>query len=104
MYAVMKAGGKQYRVEEGNLVKIEKLDLEEGSTVDFSEILMVEKDGNIVWGTPFISGAKVSAVVEEQGRNKKIRIIKFRRRKHYDRQYGHRQYFTRVKVTGIHLA
>jgi len=104
MYAVIKTGGKQYRVEEGNFLKIEKLELEEGSTVDFSEVLLVEKEGETFFGKPFVKGAKVSAIVEEQGRHKKIKIIKFRRRKHYDRQYGHRQYYTRVKITGINMA
>ncbi len=103
MYAVIKTGGKQYRVKEGLILKIEKLDLEEGSSVDFSEVLMVEKEGESHCGKPFVKGAKVSAIVEEQGRHKKIKIIKFRRRKHYDRQYGHRQYFTSVKITGISI-
>jgi large subunit ribosomal protein L21 len=104
MYAVIKTGGKQYRVEEGNVLKIEKLELDEGTSVDFSEVLMVQKDGEIHCGKPFIKGAKVSAIVEEQGRHKKIKIIKFRRRKHYDRQYGHRQYFTAVRITAINMA
>lgn len=104
MYAVIKTGGKQYRVEEGNFLKVEKLELEEGSTVDFSDVLLVEKEGEVFIGKPFVNGAKVSAVVEEQGRHKKIKIIKFRRRKHYDRQYGHRQYYTRIKITNISMA
>lgn len=104
MYAVIKTGGKQYRVQEGTVVKVEKLDVEEGSTIDFSDVLFIEKDGQIHCGAPLLAGAKVSAVVQEQGRHKKIKIIKFRRRKHYDRQYGHRQYYTSVKITGIHVA
>lgn len=101
MYAVIKTGGKQYRVEEGDLLKIEKIELATGENVDFDEVLMVADGDNITVGQPLVSGAKVTAEVVEQGRHDKIRIVKFRRRKHYRKQQGHRQWFTAVKITSI---
>ncbi|MDF1780951.1 MAG: 50S ribosomal protein L21 [Alcanivoracaceae bacterium] len=101
MYAVIKTGGKQYRVEEGDTLKIEKLEVGTGESVDFDEVLLVADGDNITVGQPLVSGAKVTAEVVEQGRHDKIRIIKFRRRKHYRKQQGHRQWFTAVKITGI---
>lgn len=100
MYAVIKTGGKQYKVREGDSLNIEKLPLDEGSTVDF-DALMVGNDESVTVGKPIVEGAKVSATVEGHGRGKKIRIIKFRRRKHHMKQMGHRQHFTQVKITGI---
>ncbi|MCH8544769.1 MAG: 50S ribosomal protein L21 [Alcanivorax sp.] len=101
MYAVIKTGGKQYRVEEGDLLRIEKLEVGTGETLEFDEVLLVADGDNIKVGQPLIEGAKVTAEVVEQGRHKKIRIVKFRRRKHYRKQQGHRQWFTEVKITGI---
>jgi large subunit ribosomal protein L21 len=101
MYAVIKTGGKQYRVEEGTYLKIEKLEPGTDGNVQFDEVLMVESDGNVKVGAPFIEGAKVTATVLSQGRHKKVRIIKFRRRKHHMKQMGHRQYYTEVQITGI---
>ncbi|MBZ2190510.1 50S ribosomal protein L21 [Alcanivorax sp. JB21] len=101
MYAVIKTGGKQYRVEEGDLLRIEKLEVGTGETLEFDEVLLVADGDNITVGQPLIEGAKVTAEVVEQGRHKKIRIVKFRRRKHYRKQQGHRQWFTEVKITGI---
>jgi large subunit ribosomal protein L21 len=101
MYAVIKTGGKQYRVEQGDVLRIEKLEVGTGENVDFDEVLLVADGDNINVGQPLISGAKVTAEVVSQGRHDKIRIIKFRRRKHYRRQAGHRQWFTEVKITGI---
>lgn len=101
MYAVIKTGGKQYRVEEGDLLRIEKLEVGTGETLEFDEVLLVADGDNITVGQPLIAGAKVTAEVVEQGRHKKIRIVKFRRRKHYRKQQGHRQWFTEVKITGI---
>ena len=101
MYAVIKTGGKQYRVEEGDTLKIGKLEVGTGESVDFDEVLLVADGDNITVGQPLVSGAKVTAEVVEQGRHDKIRIIKFRRRKHYRKQQGHRQWFTAVKITGI---
>ncbi|PKM22558.1 MAG: 50S ribosomal protein L21 [Gammaproteobacteria bacterium HGW-Gammaproteobacteria-14] len=101
MYAVIKTGGKQYRVEQGDVLRIEKLEVGTGETVDFNDVLMVADGDNINVGQPLIAGAKVTAEVLSQGRHDKIRIMKFRRRKHYRRQAGHRQWFTEVKITGI---
>jgi large subunit ribosomal protein L21 len=101
MYAVIKTGGKQYRVEEGTYLKIEKLELGQGDSIEFDEVLMVEADGEVKVGVPFIVGAKVTATVLSQGRHKKVKIIKFRRRKHHMKQMGHRQYYTEVQITGI---
>ena len=101
MYAVIKTGGKQYRVTEGDVLTIEKLEQEAGSTVDFDQVLMVHDGESIKIGTPFVEGSKVSATIEEQTRDKKVKILKFRRRKHHMKQMGHRQYITKVKITGI---
>jgi|TARA_R110002073_G_scaffold336542_1_gene534921 large subunit ribosomal protein L21 len=101
MYAVIKTGGKQYRVEEGDVLKIEKLETATGESVSFDEVLMIADGENITVGQPRVSGATVTAEVLEQGRHDKIRIIKFRRRKHYRKQQGHRQWFTAVRITGI---
>ncbi len=101
MYAVIKTGGKQYRVAEGDVIEIEKLDLEEGATVDFEEILMVGEGEDVKIGTPFLEGGKVTGTIQEQKRGKKIEIIKFKRRKHHQKRTGHRQYLTKVEITGI---
>lgn len=101
MYAVIKTGGKQYRVKEGDILKLEQLTAEVGTSIDFSEVLMVSDGENVTCGTPFISNAVVSAEILEHGRHKKIKIIKFRRRKHHMKQMGHRQNYTQVKITAI---
>ena len=101
MYAVIQTGGKQYRVEEGTYLKIEKLELGTGDSIEFDKVLMIESDGNVQVGLPFIEGGKVTATVLSQGRHKKVRIIKFRRRKHHMKQMGHRQYYTEIQITGI---
>ena len=101
MYAVIQTGGKQYRVEEGATLKIEKLDVQSGDSVEFDKVLMVQSDSDIKVGKPFLEGSKVTATVTSQGRHKKIKIIKFKRRKHHMKQMGHRQYFTEVQITGI---
>ena len=101
MYAVIKTGGKQYRVEEGDTLKIEKLEVGTGESVDFDQVLLVADGDKVTVGQPLVDGAKVTAEVVEQGRHDKIRIIKFRRRKHHRKQQGHRQWFTAVKITGI---
>ncbi len=100
-YAVIKTGGKQYRVAQGDIVKVEKIVANEGDSVELGEVLMVVDGDNITVGTPFIEGAKVTAKVCTHGRGDKIKIIKFRRRKHYRRQAGHRQHFTQLEVTDI---
>lgn len=101
LYAVIISGGKQHRVVEGETLKLEKLPLEVGSTVEFNEVLMIGNGDDIKIGAPHVSGAKVSASVISQGRHKKIRIVKFRRRKHHQKETGHRQYFTEVKIESI---
>ncbi|MEM7084068.1 MAG: 50S ribosomal protein L21 [Pseudomonadota bacterium] len=101
MYAVIKTGGKQYRVQEGATLKVEKLDAEAGATVEFDEVLLIGEGASVTLGTPTIDGGKVTATVEEQGRGKKVDVIKFKRRQGYKRQKGHRQAFTKVKITSI---
>jgi len=101
MYAVIKTGGKQYKVTEGQTLKVEKLPVEEGGSVDLNEVLMVADGDDVKVGAPFIDGGKVSATVKAQGRGKKIEIVKFRRRKHYRKQQGHRQSFTEIQIDKI---
>lgn len=101
MYAVIKTGGKQYRVEQGDLLKVEKIEVAPGETLSFDEVLLVADGDNVKVGQPLLDGAKVTAEVVSQGRHDKIKIVKFRRRKHYRKQQGHRQWFTEVKITAI---
>lgn len=101
MYAVIKSGGKQHRVVEGETLKVELLDAEPGQTLTIEDVLMVVKGTEIKIGTPVVAGAKVQAEVLGHGRHDKVRIVKFRRRKHHRKQAGHRQYFTELKITGI---
>ena len=101
MYAVIEAGGKQHRVEEGETLKLEKFDAATGETVEFDKVLMIGGGDDVKIGTPIVAGSKVTAEVVSHGRHKKIKIIKFNRRKHYRRETGHRQWFTEVKITGI---
>ena len=101
MYAVFSTGGKQYRASEGDIVRVEKLDVEKGATIELDQVLMVGEGDNVRIGTPIVDGGKVTAEVVDHGRGDKIRIIKFRRRKHHMKQMGHRQYYTEIKITGI---
>ncbi|PWG65156.1 50S ribosomal protein L21 [Sediminicurvatus halobius] len=101
MYAVIRSGGKQYRVAEGDVLRVEKLDAEAGATVEFDQVLLVAGDGDVKVGTPLLDGGRVSAEVLAQGRGRKIEVVKFKRRKDYQRHYGHRQHYTEVKITGI---
>lgn len=101
MYAVIKTGGKQYRVKEGDVLKLEELTAEVGSTYEFTEVLMLSNGDKITCGTPFIAKAVVKAEIIEHARHKKIKIIKFRRRKHHMKQMGHRQNYTQVRITAI---
>jgi large subunit ribosomal protein L21 len=101
VFAVIHTGGKQYRVSEGSVLRIEKLAAEQGASVDFEQVVLLGDDGAVKVGKPFVSGAKVTATVQAHGLGDKVRIVKFRRRKHYLRQKGHRQPYTEVKVTGI---
>ena len=101
MYAVIATGGKQYRVAEGDVVRIEKLAADLGATVEFDKVLLVSNGGEVKIGAPLVAGSKVSGVVHKHGKGDKKVIVKFRRRKHYMRQGTHRQFFTEVKITGI---
>ena len=101
MYAVFQSGGKQHRVSEGQVVRLEKLELATGATVEFDSVLMVVNGEDVKIGAPVVAGAKVVAEVVAQGRGDKVKIVKFRRRKHSRKQQGHRQWFTEVKITGI---
>jgi large subunit ribosomal protein L21 len=102
MYAVIETGGKQYRVSEGDVVRIEKLEAEAGASVEFDRVLLVGKDDAApVLGTPFLKGGKVTGTVKGLGRHDKIFIFKMRRRKNYRRRAGHRQSYTDVQITGI---
>ncbi|SEG77052.1 MULTISPECIES: 50S ribosomal protein L21 [Marinobacterium] len=101
MFAVIVSGGKQYRVQEGQTLKLEKLTAEAGSNVEFDRVLLVGNGDDIKVGAPVVEGAKVAAEVVSHGRGEKVNIIKFRRRKHHMKRQGHRQWFTEVKITGI---
>lgn len=101
MYAVFQSGGKQHRVTEGQTVRLEKIELEVGASVEFDNVLMIADGENVNVGAPYISGGKVTAEVVAQGRGDKVKIVKFKRRKHSRKQQGHRQWFTEVKITGI---
>lgn len=100
MYAVIKTGGKQYQVTEGEYLKVEKLDAEVGSNVTFEEVLLVSGD-ELKVGQPLVDGAKVNAVVLEQGKEKKIIVGKFKAKKNYRRKQGHRQPYTMIKIESI---
>jgi len=103
MIAVIKTGGKQYKVAEGDVIKVEKIDVEAGKTIDFNDVLLVgEADGtNLNIGAPLVPGAKVTATVIAQGRDKKIDVIKYKRKVRYRKKYGHRQAYTQVKIQKI---
>jgi ribosomal protein L21 len=101
MYAVIKTGGKQYKVEPGDTLKVEKLDAEEGKTIKISDVLMVVDGDKVTVGTPYVKGTTVSAKVNAHGRGDKVNIIKFIRRKHHRRQMGHRQAYTELSILDI---
>ena len=101
MYAVIASGGKQHRVTEGETLKLEKIEAATGDTVEFDQVLMVSGGDDIKIGTPVVEGGKVTAEVLNHGRHKKVKIVKFNRRKHHRKETGHRQWYTEVKITGI---
>ena len=101
MYAVFQSGGKQHRVAEGQTVRLEKIEVAPGESVEFDGVLMVSNGEDIKIGTPYVEGGRVTAEVVTHGRGEKVKIVKFRRRKHSRKQQGHRQWFTEVKITGI---
>ena len=104
MHAVIVTGGKQYRVEQGDKLRVERLAAEEGATIEFERVLLLSDGEKVTVGTPYVDNSKVSATVRSHGRGKKIRVIKFRRRKGYMRTQGHRQSFTEVEITEIAAA
>ncbi len=101
MYAVFATGGKQYRATTGDILKIEKLDAEKGASINLDQVLMIGEGEDVKVGTPYLKGGKVTATVVEHGRGKKIRVLKFKRRKQHMKQMGHRQDYTRIEITGI---
>jgi len=104
MYAVIQTGGKQYRVEQGEIVRVEKLIGDAGSKFTFDTLLFADDGGNVRIGQPSVAGVSVNAEIVEQGRAKKIIIFKYKRRKAYRRKAGHRQPFTALKITAINAA
>ncbi|MCK5768868.1 50S ribosomal protein L21 [Algiphilus sp.] len=101
MYAIIKTGGKQYRVSKGDALRVETLDAAVGDTIDFDQVLMVGEGEDARVGAPLVDGARVTAEVLEHGRGNKVHIIKFRRRKHHMKRQGHRQNYTAVRITDI---
>jgi large subunit ribosomal protein L21 len=104
VYAVFRTGGKQYRARQGERVRVERLDVAVGDAVSFDQVLLVGEGAQVKLGAPLVAGGTVEAKVVSQGREDKITIIKFRRRKHYRRTQGHRQHFTEVEITAINGA
>jgi large subunit ribosomal protein L21 len=103
-YAVIRTGGKQYRVTSGELLRIELLKGDVGSQVEFSDVLLTANDGSVQVGTPLVAGASVTAQIVEQGKERKIIVFKKKRRQGYRRKQGHRQHFTAVRVENINMA
>lgn len=102
MFAVIKTGGKQYRITEGDILKVEKLAVLPGEKVTLDQVLMLsDGNGSVKVGNPVVAGAVVTAEVLEQGKSKKVDVVKFKRRKNYKRKYGHRQPYTRIKIEKI---
>lgn len=102
MYAIIRTGGKQYRVHEGDILNVEKLDAHEGATVELNEVLAIsDDDNNLRVGTPILEGAKVEAQVLKHGKGKKIIVFKYKPKKNYRRKYGHRQPYTQIRITKI---
>lgn len=100
-YAIIETGGKQHRVKPGEILKVEKIEAATGASIDFEKVLLVSDGENVKIGAPYVTGSKVTAEIVEQGRHDKIKIIKFRRRKHHMKQMGHRQWYTAIKITAI---
>jgi large subunit ribosomal protein L21 len=101
VYAIIRAGGKQYRVEKGDVVRLERLDHEVGKSVTIDDVLLVGGDGDVRVGTPTVAGASVAATVVEQSRGAKIRVFKYKKRKHYRRTRGHRQHVTALRIDAV---
>ena len=103
MYAVIETGGKQYRVQPGQTLIVEKLAVETGGTVEIDRVLLVNSEGNVKIGTPYVAGASVTAAVLDQDRDRKITVFKYKPKKNYKRKQGHRQPYTRIKIEEINL-
>ena len=101
MYAVFRSGGKQYRAAKGDVLRLEKIEADEGSTVQFDEVLLVGDGSDVKVGSPLIDGGSVSGKVLKQGKSRKVSVVKFKRRQNYLRQGSHRQFFTEVEITDI---
>jgi large subunit ribosomal protein L21 len=101
VYAVIRTGGKQYRVSPGDKLRVERLDAEVGDVVDFDQVLLVGEGSDLRIGSPLLAGGRVQGKVLDQGRAKKIEVVKFKRRAHYRRTQGHRQHYTEVEITSI---
>jgi large subunit ribosomal protein L21 len=101
MYAVFRSGGKQYRAAKGDVLRLEKIEAEEGATVKFDEVLLVGEGSDVKVGSPLLSGGSVSGKVVLQGKSRKVPVVKFKRRQNYLRQGSHRQFFTEVEITAI---
>jgi len=104
MYAVIKTGGKQYKVVAGETIRVERLALDVGQDVTLEQVLAVGSGADLVTGAPFVSGASVVASVVSHGRHDKVRIFKMRRRKHYQKRQGHRQSFTEIRISAVNAA
>ncbi|MDF2839432.1 MAG: rplU [Clostridia bacterium] len=103
MYAIIKTGGKQYQVSEGDVISVEKLNGANGEAIVFDEVLVVSKDGELQIGAPVVAGAKVEGTVVQQGKEKKVIVFKYKPKKDYRKKQGHRQPFTRIKIEKISL-
>ncbi len=101
MYAVFRTGGKQYRAAKGDVLRLEKIEADEGATVTFDEVLLIGEGADVKVGDPLLAGSSVSGKVLSQGKTKKVNVVKFRRRQNYLRQGSHRQFYTEVEITGI---
>ena len=101
MYAVFRTGGKQYRAAKGDVLRLEKIEGDEGASVSFDEVLLIGEGSNIKVGNPVLTGSSVNGKVLRQGKSKKVPVVKFKRRQNYLRQGTHRQFFTEVEITGI---
>jgi large subunit ribosomal protein L21 len=101
MYAIIETGGKQYRVQEGDVIRVEKIEIADGETVKFDKVLLVADEGKLNVGKPYVDGAVVEALVENQGKAKKIIIFKYKAKKDYRKKQGHRQPYTQVKIEKI---
>ncbi len=101
MYAIIKTGGKQYRVSEGDELFVEKLEVEDGTEIVFNEVLAVGEGESMVWGRPLVEGASVKAELIKHGKGRKIEVFKYKAKKGYRKRYGHRQPYTKVKITAI---